>query len=137
MPRSVRNTVLSTMKPTTRDRKNTKVLSTPWIRVRVTMSPLETWVISWPSTASTRSEEHTSELQSHSDLVCRLLLEKKKKNDAIASKGDKHNGSANSVTEARTHPIVPNSEMKIYCETRMRNSIQWATPRDQCSTHVA
>src|SRR5437588_7775195 len=27
---------------------------------------------------STRSEEHTSELQSHSDLVCRLLLEKKK-----------------------------------------------------------
>src|SRR2546421_9152535 len=30
--------------------------------------------------ALTRSEEHTSELQSRSDLVCRLLLEKKKKN---------------------------------------------------------
>src|SRR5947207_10111077 len=29
--------------------------------------------------AQRRSEEHTSELQSHSDLVCRLLLEKKKK----------------------------------------------------------
>src|SRR5438034_7693078 len=29
--------------------------------------------------AITRSEEHTSELQSHSDLVCRLLLEKKKR----------------------------------------------------------
>src|SRR5947207_8496997 len=29
-------------------------------------------------TRSERSEEHTSELQSHSDLVCRLLLEKKK-----------------------------------------------------------
>src|SRR5438132_7051823 len=28
--------------------------------------------------AEIRSEEHTSELQSHSDLVCRLLLEKKK-----------------------------------------------------------
>src|SRR2546421_6230054 len=28
---------------------------------------------------SSRSEEHTSELQSRSDLVCRLLLEKKKK----------------------------------------------------------
>src|SRR2546421_6255600 len=28
-----------------------------------------------------RSEEHTSELQSRSDLVCRLLLEKKKKNN--------------------------------------------------------
>src|SRR5260221_8570581 len=34
-----------------------------------------------------RSEEHTSELQSHSDLVCRLLLEKKKKNNKIV----KHN----------------------------------------------
>src|SRR3989440_7718792 len=29
-----------------------------------------------------RSEEHTSELQSRSDLVCRLLLEKKKENTA-------------------------------------------------------
>src|SRR2546430_6113338 len=29
-----------------------------------------------------RSEEHTSELQSQSNLVCRLLLEKKKKNDS-------------------------------------------------------
>src|SRR5260221_343693 len=32
-----------------------------------------------PAQAQLRSEEHTSELQSHSDLVCRLLLEKKKK----------------------------------------------------------
>src|SRR2546427_8981528 len=30
-----------------------------------------------------RSEEHTSELQSQSNLVCRLLLEKKKKNNAV------------------------------------------------------
>src|SRR5260221_9687733 len=30
------------------------------------------------SDSASRSEEHTSELQSHSDLVCRLLLEKKK-----------------------------------------------------------
>src|SRR5438034_7222049 len=34
-----------------------------------------------------RSEEHTSELQSHSDLVCRLLLEKKKKTREIETKG--------------------------------------------------
>src|SRR2546430_7729027 len=33
------------------------------------------FTIHWPS----RSEEHTSELQSQSNLVCRLLLEKKKK----------------------------------------------------------
>src|SRR5207247_4872706 len=32
-----------------------------------------------PDSRSTRSEEHTSELQSRVDLVCRLLLEKKKK----------------------------------------------------------
>src|SRR5215204_408381 len=32
-----------------------------------------------PTAVRDRSEEHTSELQSHSDLVCRLLLEKKKK----------------------------------------------------------
>src|SRR5438132_9610583 len=31
------------------------------------------------SVGDARSEEHTSELQSHSDLVCRLLLEKKKR----------------------------------------------------------
>src|SRR2546430_11706671 len=32
-----------------------------------------------PAADATRSEEHTSELQSQSNLVCRLLLEKKKK----------------------------------------------------------
>src|SRR6266571_5578005 len=35
---------------------------------------------SGPSARPPRSEEHTSELQSHVNLVCRLLLEKKKKN---------------------------------------------------------
>src|SRR2546427_948473 len=33
----------------------------------------------WPISYQDRSEEHTSELQSQSNLVCRLLLEKKKK----------------------------------------------------------
>src|SRR5207249_9148901 len=40
------------------------------------------WMKSSPTSATTwlmRSEEHTSELQSRFDLVCRLLLEKKKK----------------------------------------------------------
>src|SRR5260221_14180876 len=36
-----------------------------------------------PHLAASRSEEHTSELQSHSDLVCRLLLEKKKKTEVF------------------------------------------------------
>src|SRR2546421_6546370 len=39
----------------------------------------------WSSDVCSRSEEHTSELQSRSDLVCRLLLEKKKTNNATAA----------------------------------------------------
>src|SRR2546427_4579978 len=35
--------------------------------------------------AAQRSEEHTSELQSQSNLVCRLLLEKKKRGVSVAS----------------------------------------------------
>src|SRR2546430_13332062 len=35
------------------------------------------------SSAGSRSEEHTSELQSQSNLVCRLLLEKKKKHQKL------------------------------------------------------
>src|SRR5438034_8744538 len=38
----------------------------------------------WEHCFGRRSEEHTSELQSHSDLVCRLLLEKKKKKTKIS-----------------------------------------------------
>src|SRR6266540_7530124 len=41
-------------------------------RTRLAPATARPW--RWP-----RSEEHTSELQSHHDLVCRLLLEKKKK----------------------------------------------------------
>src|SRR5215211_8007653 len=49
------------------------------------------WSTGWSST-SARSEEHTSELQSHSDLVCRLLLEKKKEvHNAIAPLARKWN----------------------------------------------
>src|SRR5690242_21383396 len=38
-----------------------------------------------------RSEEHTSELQSHVNLVCRLLLEKKKEKSYIDTIENKHN----------------------------------------------
>src|SRR2546421_3606534 len=44
------------------------------------LSPRDTWQGGWKTLPRLRrSEEHTSELQSRSDLVCRLLLEKKKK----------------------------------------------------------
>src|SRR5436190_12627913 len=51
---------------------------TPGLRACTSLSRHSSVVSSRPSPL-TRSEEHTSELQSHSDLVCRLLLEKKKK----------------------------------------------------------
>src|SRR5690242_20940391 len=41
-------------------------------------SPARLCSVSCASTPRSRSEEHTSELQSHVNLVCRLLLEKKK-----------------------------------------------------------
>src|SRR5438132_6526929 len=47
--------------------------------VRITTTSIRT-------TGDMRSEEHTSELQSHSDLVCRLLLEKKKNKVYIINK---------------------------------------------------
>src|SRR5438034_11377745 len=47
-----------------------------WVTVRGTSG---LWLSGAPHVFThLRSEEHTSELQSHSDLVCRLLLEKKK-----------------------------------------------------------
>ena len=39
---------------------------------------IDNFIFKGDSPKSIRSEEHTSELQSHHDLVCRLLLEKKK-----------------------------------------------------------
>src|SRR5436190_12168134 len=42
--------------------------------------------------AEVRSEEHTSELQSHSDLVCRLLLEKKNRGQCVHGPFLSHDG---------------------------------------------
>src|SRR4051812_50092345 len=55
-----------------RDRVNAKVMKDP--RLASMMNPK-----SMLASRGSRSEEHTSELQSHVNIVCRLLLEKKKK----------------------------------------------------------
>src|SRR2546430_3322129 len=52
----------------------------PGKRLQISVTPFSSARCSSVS-ARDRSEEHTSELQSQSNLVCRLLLEKKKKND--------------------------------------------------------
>src|SRR5437773_4784031 len=56
---------------------------------------------------SERSEEHTSELQSHHDLVCRLLLEKKKKIQKNDIKGLIQN----------TEIVVPQQDVTIGSQT--------------------
>src|SRR5438034_11059509 len=74
----IRRPPRSTLFPYTtlfRSRRRLTILMPPRARASIN---------SWPAfptrtSTMTRSEEHTSELQSHSDLVCRLLLEKKKK----------------------------------------------------------
>src|SRR2546430_12969691 len=44
----------------------------------------------WKCAKGARSEEHTSELQSQSNLVCRLLLEKKKQHQTSPCPSDQH-----------------------------------------------
>src|SRR5476649_502703 len=51
-----------------------------------------------------RSEEHTSELQSHSDLVCRLLLEKKKYCRMRASPPEKNTIFSRQASTQRLSP---------------------------------
>src|SRR5690554_7087457 len=54
---------------------------------RVSFRSAITWASEWPRVRRlSRSEEHTSELQSRPHLVCRLLLEKKKKIENERSK---------------------------------------------------
>src|SRR2546427_6395597 len=54
-----------------------------------------------------RSEEHTSELQSQSNLVCRLLLEKKKNTHVSRSKS--HIGEIPTLKNVRYNVLLPNA----------------------------
>src|SRR5688572_32727229 len=72
--RSSMLTVIST--PSTVRRPVTPCIVKTRVRALLQLSPRSQPILSG---SQTRSEEHTSELQSQSNLVCRLLLEKKKK----------------------------------------------------------
>src|SRR5690625_7062452 len=89
----------STLFPyTTLFRSTTYPWRPPSTTTTCTSMPTSNWT-PWPrsvtpSTGSptrTRSEEHTSELQSRGHLVCRLLLEKKKKQNNIHITTNHHN----------------------------------------------
>src|SRR5260370_17301098 len=62
----------------------TTLFRSVWTRSRLVRDPLAEQPL-WPEDQDQRSEEHTSELQSHLNLVCRLLLEKKKKENDYQS----------------------------------------------------
>src|SRR5256886_13111958 len=65
----------------------------------------------WP--AVWRSEEHTSELQSQSNLVCRLLLEKKKKNTKIITDTKTHNTMKDTMSSEVAHSHDRNTSSTI------------------------
>src|SRR3989440_8539429 len=81
-----------------------------------------------------RSEEHTSELQSRSDLVCRLLLEKKKNRETkprISSIP-----SAASVTSGTCSRTPPDRRGRAAADTRRADPCRDRLPRDDGRTHA-
>src|SRR5206468_2797150 len=57
-----------------------------------------------PNYGRLRSEEHTSELQSRSDLVCRLLLEEKKTRSGCGSRGAMSGSASSALQSAASFP---------------------------------
>src|SRR5438034_6371778 len=77
---------------------------------------------------SARSEEHTSELQSHSDLVCRLLLEKKK------DRNEKRNPTTTSHTgDWRKHNRHHNEYQAYNPPGQMAHTEQEASSTSACT----
>src|SRR2546421_3264338 len=75
---------------------------------------------SGPGVALKRSEEHTSELQSRSDLVCRLLLEKKKNKLATTI----HTANRPPYSNINTHRYERRVSLPTFakaCATRVRS----------------
>src|SRR2546421_5575515 len=72
-----------------------------------------------------RSEEHTSELQSRSDLVCRLLLEKKKTQALAAT-------SSHSIPDT----MQSFSPMVIHTFTNLFNHYTWILSETKCSEAI-
>src|SRR2546430_7468748 len=66
------------------------------------MNPYPPWIC---TALSARSEEHTSELQSQSNLVCRLLLEKKKRPHARHQAHHSHDKYSSRIASPPRHPL--------------------------------
>src|SRR2546430_2254062 len=82
--------------------------------------------------AAVRSEEHTSELQSQSNLVCRLLLEKKKniqkkKSDVENTTKLQKNNHGKERDIDRIADVVNNMHIVMHCLSQ--NTMQHTLPR--------
>src|SRR5260370_24751973 len=74
---------------------------------------------------SERSEEHTSELQSHLNLVCRLLLEKKKHN--LHTPLTSIRGFAEPITDVAIEDTTHGDEVIICDSRRLKRLVSDAT----------
>src|SRR3989475_7863509 len=77
-----------------------------------------------PTPFSRRSEEHTSELQSQSNLVCRLLLEKKKKKKQNDQKSRRRRYMIRKVKHGREWQSTNDVEMAVPETTTLNILIQ-------------
>src|SRR4051795_8787221 len=101
-----------------RKQKTAYEMRVDWSSARLNSShTLISYAVFWSS--DVRSEEHTSELQSHSHLVCRLLLEKKKKLTVSSSRPhprpprvSRQYGSAGSAAR-RAPRLVPAAASRV------------------------
>src|SRR5438132_9231604 len=76
-----------------------------------------------------RSEEHTSELQSHSDLVCRLLLEKKKKRTSQHQTWIEYTTSQSPMRQSRTDRTrSPDRARAIHHDSVHTREQSWPRP---------
>src|SRR2546427_6088498 len=83
---------------------------------------------------SLRSEEHTSELQSQSNLVCRLLLEKKKNSHPIRSYDHKSEPNSHSNNLSR---ILREKNTKVVCEHLYDSGKRPVSRRPNASTSIS
>src|SRR3989440_7865031 len=69
-----------------------------------------------------RSEEHTSELQSRSDLVCRLLLEKKKIHRHAFSRTRSNSTMRSRTTDSGNDSVLPAKELIMAGRSKFKHA---------------
>src|SRR2546430_9825104 len=114
MPRALGGTSAATRSPPMKISPEVGRSSPAIIRSRV--------VLPHPDGPSSRSEEHTSELQSQSNLVCRLLLEKKKKTLAYLASSQNMHQTTLSILHTTTPLLKHAMHTSMYTSTAVAST---------------